>query len=371
MKKLKILVITQFGMVGGASRVQVLQFVPYLRETGFVCVVRHMYPDVFWFTEMKSRKMNTIAKAASFVFFLALGMLKKIWYALTCWRYDVVIIQKETFPESLYWLITVGNPRVIYELEDTLFEVNPFLKTGSVKRILLEYQAMLCKNMMKRAAWVIAENEYIGGEASKHNAHVLFITAPIDVKAYFPRSEQKTTGEKIVIGWIGSGSTTYLLEMLKPMFAKLGAKEKTVVLKTVGTRADFSVGGIEHIKKEWRLEDELSDLQSFDIGLMPLDDSPFNRGRLGYKMIQYMAVGIPVVADDIGLNRTVITNGENGFLVSGKDDWVEKLSMLIHDHELRRMLGARGRAIAEERFAIEKQAKVWVDVVTRVAAFRG
>jgi glycosyltransferase involved in cell wall biosynthesis len=118
------------------------------------------------------------------------------------------------------------------------------------------------------------------------------------------------------------------------------------------------------------LETEIQDLQSFDIGIMPLDDSPFNRGRLGYKMIQYMAVGIPTVAEDIGLNRTVVRDGENGLLVSGVEGWVVSLRRLLEDAPLRQTLGQSARRTAKQEFSLEEKVRIWERVLEEVGGMK-
>lgn len=369
MKK-KILILTQFGMIGGGSRVQVLQFVPFFEQAGFACVIRPMYSDSFWKIQMGMQKVSPLVKEANLFLNLARGFVKMIWHALTAWQFDAIILQKNVFPKTLFWLMTALNPCVIYEIEDTIFEPNPFLKTNFFRTILLRYRARLCGYVMKRSAWVVAENEYIASEVRKYNANVSLVTAPIDTKKYHPRMAPKSAGEPVVIGWTGSAATTYMLETVKPALARLGSMHQNVVLEVLGARSDFDAPGITLIKTEWSYEDDVANIQSFDIGLMPLEDNPFSRGWLGYKMIQYMAVGIPTVADDCGLNRSVIVNGENGFLVAGEDAWVEKLSLLIQDAPLRSRMGAQARLMAEKRFSLESNARVWVDVISRVCGMQ-
>src|SRR6185436_1314046 len=121
--------------------------------------------------------------------------------------------------------------------------------------------------------------------------------------------------------------------------------------------------GVRVEKRAWRKETEVADLRSFDIGIMPLNTDPFYRAHLGHKMIQYMAVGIPVVASHSEINATVVEDGVNGFLVKSDDEWVQRLSELLDDAALRNRLGAAGRAIVEQRFALERQAEILAGVL--------
>lgn len=364
---MKVLILTQFSSLGGSSRIQVLQFLPLFKEAKIDFMAKTFYSDSFYQIQMGVTPKNRALSKANLFIGLVLSNFKKILFAAMAWRYDVILIQKEVFPKLIFGIMRLLNPRVIYEIDDTIFEINPFNDRGKLEHLMLAYQAGLCLNMMKQAALVIAENEYLATEAKKHNSRVMVLSAPIDTEKYFP-GRTSADGSRIIIGWMGSPSTTYMLEDIKPVFERLEVLGLKFRLKVVGARSDFSVPGIDLVKKSWSETEQLSDLQSFDIGLMPLDDSPFNRGRLGYKMIQYMSVGIPVVASNVGLNRTVIENNINGFLVDGLDEWVEKLTILIENQNVRHRLGSGGRDMAINKFSLVSKFKIFqeaLDVVTR------
>ena len=363
---MRLLIITQFSALGGSSRIQVIQFFPFFEKAGIGYRHLKIYSDRFY------RVQNGIVEAAPWRkkmnFFLGMlaGFLKKAAVVFAASRYDAVLIQREVFPRSWYWLMRRVNPRIIYEIEDTIYEINPFWQRGGSYDLALRYQARMCRNMMRYAWGVIAENEYLGAEARHHNPRVFYITAPIDTDRYHPSTIARDNNQ-VTVGWIGSPATSYMLKNLELVFAEISRRHPGAILKAVGAPPEFSIEGIRFVKKEWRAADEPADLESFDIGLMPLDDTPFNRGRLGYKMIQYMAVGIPVVAADVGLNRTVIKDGENGFLVKTPEEWTEKLSLLISDAALRARLGADGRKMAEKTFSLAEQSQSFLAIIKQCA----
>lgn len=363
---MRILVITQFSALGGSSRIQVIQFFPFFTRAGISYTHHAVYTDRFFRIQNGLIKKSSLAKKINFVAGMLAGFVKKAGYVFAAGRYDAVLIQREVFPRSWYWFMRKMNSRIIYEIEDAIFEMNPFWRRlGGLYEIALRYQARMCKNMMRHAARVIVENEYLAVEARKHNSYVSLLTAPINTVFFTPDSPR--VGREVIIGWIGSPGTSDMLKNLESVFAAISRRHPEMRLKVIGTVPGFEMAGIRLIKKEWRAEDELADLRSFDIGVMPLDDAPFNRGRLGYKMIQYMAVGIPIVASDIGLNRTVVRNGGNGFLAGSNEEWVEQLSLLIASPDLRRRLGAAGRRMASERFSLARQAECLVGIVRRCA----
>ena len=388
---MRLLVITQFSALGGSSRIQVIQFFPFLEKAGIAYRHRTVYADRFYLVQNGIEPVSRIAKKMNFFGGMLGGFFKKACWVFAAGRFDAVLIQREVFPRSWYWLMRRLNPRIIYEIEDTIFEMNPFWRRGGLHDAALRYQAAMCRNMMRHAAHVIAENEYLAAEARRHNRNVSLLTAPINTDIFAPAPQQGSgTAEKIgaaeiaisatghaldggqhrqrdiTIGWIGSPGTSYMLKNLEPVFTALARRHPEAVLKAIGVAPDFRIAGIGFLAKGWSAQEELADLRSFDIGIMPLDDTPFNRGRLGYKIIQYMAVGIPIVASDVGLNRTVVEDGKNGFLVKTPEEWVEKLSPLISDASLRRRMGEVGRKMAEERFSLRGQSGHLIETIHMV-----
>lgn len=362
---MKVLFITLFSEISGSSRIMAYQFLPFLEKAGIKYRAESIYPDKFFKVQMGLEKTGKIKKQLNFIFYLFLGILKQVYFSIESKNYDAVFIQRTPFPKSIYRLLLYMNPNVIYEFEDTFYEINPFLKRGFFRRLLLNYQRGLYKNMVEKAARVIAVNEYVAEEARTVNKNVTIICEPINTDICLP-TRFKHDGGKITIGWIGSPSTTQFLEDISDVFPEIAGRYPNVQLKTVGAVSDFDIPKVPLIKKEWNLKDELKDLQSFDIGIMPLDNDPFYRGHLGHKMIQYMCVGIPVVASNAGLNYVAVKDGVNGFLVSSRDEWVDKLSLLIENESLRRQMGQNGRKLAEDKFCLEKLSAILIDVIIKL-----
>lgn len=359
--KNNVLFITSFSEISGSSRVIVFQFLPFLKKAGITYKVRTIYPDNFFKIQMGIKPAGKFKKRANLVFHLFLSLIKRFYYAIDAGNYEVVFIQKDTFPKLIYWLLRRFNPNVIYEFEESFDHINPFLKRGFLSGLMLHYQLGLLKNMVKKAKSVIAVNDYVAEAARKFNDRVTVICEPINTENLKPARPEKRN--IITLGWIGSPSTaSNFLKVIESVLPELYKKHSNIQLKLIGA-GNFSFSGIPLIKKDWRPNEELSDLQSFNIGLMPLDDGPFSKGHLGHKMIQYMCVGIPIVASNTGLNPLVVKDGVNGFLASSKEEWVEKLSLLIENEDLRRQLGRNGREMAEESFSLEKLSKVFINAI--------
>ncbi|HEX6278070.1 MAG TPA: glycosyltransferase family 4 protein, partial [Polyangiaceae bacterium] len=281
--------------------------------------------------------------------------------------YDAVYVQRDPFPTAILRLLRRQNPRIVYEFEDAFEATNPFVeKRTLVHRTLIRYQLGLFRGMVQTARHVIASNQCVADEALGENPNVTVLCEPIDYERYRVLPP-KTNRDELVIGWIGSPSTTSFLHFAREPLQKLCEKYPKLVVRVIGAGDHLELPGVRVDKRPWSAETEVAELATFDVGIMPLSTDPFYRAHLGHKMIQYMAVGIPVVASHTTINATVVEQGKNGYLVKNDDEWVETLSKLLEDAELRKRLGAAGRKMVEERFALERQAEVLAGVFRDVA----
>jgi glycosyltransferase involved in cell wall biosynthesis len=155
-----------------------------------------------------------------------------------------------------------------------------------------------------------------------------------------------------MVGWIGSMSTAVYLSELRPALVEL-KKKYNFVFRVVGARLDWTDVPVENI--EWTESEEVASVQSFDIGVMPLVDSYWERGKCGFKLVQYMACGKPVVADPVGVNVEIVEDGVNGLLTSSSRTWYEALQSLLEDVSLRQEMGQKGR----ERFQTHYSLEIW------------
>ena len=180
---------------------------------------------------------------------------------------------------------------------------------------------------------------------------VELIPTVVDTHRYRPR--QARPNETPVIGWIGTPNTSRYLQPLLPVFKALQARMRVRVVAVGARSEDFAGTPVETLP--WSEETEVESIQQFDIGIMPLPDSPWERGKCGYKLIQCMACGVPVVASPVGVNTVIVNPGKNG-LLARDDEWEEHLTTLLQDPELRRSFGAQGRKDVENWYSLEVQA---------------
>ncbi len=182
----------------------------------------------------------------------------------------------------------------------------------------------------------------------------------IDTSRYYLRKE--IDDDVVTIGWVGRWSSSFYLESLVNVFERIYRNFAKVIFKFVGA-APFDYPShlpIEFIP--WRLETEIEDLIPFDIGIMPLADDIYAKGKCGFKLLQYMALGIPSIASPVGVNQEIITDGENGFLATSENEWFEKLSLLISNKKRRKMVGIAARETVEERYSLNNALPLLITI---------
>lgn len=214
--------------------------------------------------------------------------------------------------------------------------------------------------VMRFAHCVVAGNEYLAERARKAGAkRVTVVPTVIDPQKYSVKEFEN--GSDIVIGWIGTPSTSKYLFLIKDALKRVSLKH-SIKLKLVGLKEGIGLDEIEDLCK-WSEEFEADLIKSFDIGIMPLQDSEWERGKCGYKLIQYMGCGIPVVASPVGVNKELVKEGNNGFKAATLGEWEEKISMLISNAELRYTMGMNGRKIIENDYNVDIEFKNWLSII--------
>ena len=169
-----------------------------------------------------------------------------------------------------------------------------------------------------------------------------------------------------MIGWIGTHSTTRYLKLLAAPLRRLAATDK-FVLRLSGTAEPVHLDGVTTVEEPWRMDREVELFNTCDIGVYPLPDDEWARGKCGFKAIQFMACGVPVVAAAVGVNREIIQDGVNGFLASNEEEWTAALKRLIADPDLRRRIGAAGRRTIEERYSLAVHAPRLASLLSELA----
>jgi glycosyltransferase involved in cell wall biosynthesis len=267
---------------------------------------------------------------------------------------DCVFIQKKLFsPMELFWLRRFSK-RVVFDFDDAIFN-----KDGPASALRQGRQERRFAATVQKSDLIIAGNRYLRDVATSYNQESTLIPTVLDMVRYTEKNPDEKEATDVVLGWIGSRGTLKYLRHISTALEKLGRQCPGVKLKIVADDF-FTLTDMTVIPKTWSSEDEISDLHSFDIGLMPLVDDPWTRGKCGFKLLQCMAVGMPVVCSPVGVNTEIVSDGTEGFWAATQDEWVDRLSWLIRDRSLRREMGKKGREKVEKYFSLEANAPLFI-----------
>ena len=202
------------------------------------------------------------------------------------------------------------------------------------------------KAICRLARHVTVGNEFLAEFAATHARAVTVVPSTIDTDLYQVRS--RPPNPRPVVGWTGSATTLSYLAALGPALRRLRQRQD-FELRVIGGQVEIEGMTVRHVP--WNAETEVEDLRPLDVGLMPLPDSEWSRGKCGMKALQYMALGIPPVVSPVGVNTRIVRDGINGFHARTEEEWVDRIALLLQDESLRRRMGAEARKTVEESYS--------------------
>lgn len=335
-----------------SQRFRFEQYIDFLTENGWECETSYLISEeddaTFYAPKNYSAKYR-IWRAS---------VKRRALDAARAKDFDVVMIHREALMTgSIKYekIMKESGAKIVYDFDDSIWLSNV---SGANKNLewLKDYKKTSA--LIGIADLVIAGNQYLSDYARQYNENVVIIPTTIDTEEYVPA--QLASSDRICIGWSGSRTTIQHFEFALPFITKLVAKYgDKVEFKVIGDHYDDPALHISG--KPWEYATEIADLSRFHIGIMPLPDDEWAKGKCGLKGLQYMALGIPTIMSPVGVNSEIITNRENGMLASTEDEWVDALSVLIDDAELRRRLGDAGRRTVIDRYSVESQKHRYLD----------
>jgi glycosyltransferase involved in cell wall biosynthesis len=333
-----------------------LQFVPYLHAVGIDCEISPFFSAGY----IKRRfEQNRTLALYSFT-----DYLRRWGVLMAARRYDVMFVEKEFFP---YWptmlelqVVPKSVPYVV-DYDDAVFHT---YDTHSSK-IIRWLNGPKIGKVMACAASVVVGSEYLRTYATQHNRHVDLIPTVIDLQKYPERQATKSFHEPFVIGWIGSQSTAVYLKMIEEPLDRF-CRAHNARLQLIGGRP-LALNVKSHDWITWSGNTEIDYLDKIDVGIMPLPDTPWARGKCAFKLIQYMGCWKPVIASPVGENARVVEDGGDGFQASTAEEWFKALERLYQDRELALHMGRAGRAKVETQYSLDRTAPK-LEVVLRSAA---
>lgn len=343
-----------------SQRFRFEQYLSYLSENGFECTV----------SSLVSKEDDLVFYSKNMLFFKFFLFLKfffrRIKDVLRASKFDVVYIQREMFfigPPFFEYLLKLRDTKVVFDYDDSIWlpnvsEANKnlnWLKSYSKTSKIIAY-----------ADLIFAGNKYLSDYASQFNKNVKIIPTTIDTKEYV-RIESDRETSSICIGWSGSITTIQHFRFAEPFLKIIKEKyDDRVHFKAIGDK-NYSNPYFDVTALDWNKADELRELSSFDIGIMPLPDDMWAKGKCGLKGLQYMALEIPTIMSPVGVNEEIIQDGVNGFLATDVNEWVEKISLLIESEELRREMGKNARQTVVDKYSFEALKNVYLDVFKKMS----
>jgi len=339
----RVLILTVGDQQSPGTRLRALAYVPFLEARGHQVEVR-----VPLASQPNRLRRRRLVRPVEFARDLVAAS-----------RADLVLVYRKTFPGfSARWLRGIA-PRIIYEFDDAVYLPSPGEPQGAKveSRYRRNFEATI-----RAADHVIAGNRELAAMAMDRPTTIL--PTGVDLSVFNP-AVRAPRQDACVIGWIGTAGNLSQWTRLLPAFRRVSATAPNVRFKVVSDReppkVDFPVEF-----EFFSIAREAACLADVDIGLMPLEDTPWNRGKCSYKALQCMALGLPVVVSPVGMNRDVIESGVSGLFASSEDEWVTELLRLIGDPLLRERMGRAAQAIVERSFALEHIGGVVADLIERM-----
>jgi len=280
--------------------------------------------------------------------------------AIRARRYDAVLIHRAACiagPATIERLIVALGRPVIYDFDDAIFKLHT---TDANRRFgWLKFPGKT-RAICRISDHVVAGNSYLAEYALKHNSRVTVIPTSIDTDLYRP--QKKKPNGRVVVGWTGSSTSQTHLEMFASTISQMLARRE-VELRVISDREPI-LPGIECVWQPWSPKTEVADLSGLDIGIMPIPDDEWARGKCALKALQYMAMGVPAICSPVGANNELVQHGDNGFLASSTEDWISCFEALVDDSRLRTRLGSNARLTVERRYSMKLCAELFARVVT-------
>jgi glycosyltransferase involved in cell wall biosynthesis len=371
------------GATNASSAHRVLQYLPYLRAAGIDPVVRGPVPEATYQRLVEHGRGRGSDKAAFYGLFLA----HRLRDVMMAGRADVAVIQRDLFPFGpplLERLLHRVQPRVVYDTDDATYLRPPFTPNSVFQR-LRRFDKVI--EVVAQARWVSVATAPIAGWARQFNANVSVVPMAVDLAAYDRAAARvrarevgisghvalssSTVGNRasvsgpIVLGWAGTAGGLRYLETLAPVLRTLADRHDVVLRVISGGYASIRLPGVPLESQPWCAASALEDMAAFDIGLVPLENTGFEQAKFPFKLLQYLALGVPSVSARVGLAPTIVHDDENGLLAGSPEEWQFALERLIADAALRRRLAGAGRDTVAAAYTTERVAPLLIDGLSR------
>lgn len=345
----RVLFLSPYPNSVASHRVRIEQYLPALRSAGIDPAVDSLLSERVY-------RSGGISLAAG----LLRAGARRLLRTLAARRYDAVVVHREALPlptAAIERVLGTLARRLVFDFDDAIYLPQPYSR-----RPLARFLGSPAKfdAIVAAADRVFAGNDALAQRAVRSARDVRVIPSVVDTDRLRPSGREP--GDRIVIGWIGSPSTAHYLEPIVPALREM-SRRPGVAVRIVGAELPEGLeGGGESVP--WMLEREVAEVQAFDIGLMPLPDDEWARGKCGYKALQYMACAIPTVVSPVGVATQMVEHGRTGLLARTPEEWTRALELLISDRSRRAELGAAARESVVERYSLRAWAPRFIEALS-------
>jgi len=351
----KIVFIAPYPKGGAPSqRFRFEQYLDQLKAEGNEVHVASFFSEKGW--KKLYREGGNAGKAITMLG----SLIRRFFFVFTINKYDYIFIHREAAmigPPFIEWMIAkVFRRKYIYDFDDAIWLPNYSESNARFHRLKMYGKV---KKIIKWASHVTAGNEFLADYARQFNHSVEVIPTTIDLEKVHNLAGNPDQNPP-VIGWTGTHTTGQYLKDLLPALDHLHKKIDFKFRVISNQPPDFERPYLEFLK--WNKETEIADLAQFNIGVMPLTDNEWARGKCGFKGLQYMALGIPAVMSPVGVNTTIINNGVNGFLCKTEDEWTQAFEMLLNDKELRHKIGKEGKQTVQKQYSVQSNTSNYLNL---------
>ncbi len=325
-----------------SQRFRFEQYVSFLQQNGFE--TRHLFllspsDDKLFYSSNVLSKVWILIKSTFF-------LLKSYWSVELD---SLVFVQRECYMlgTAFFEKLFASKCKLIFDFDDAIWLQNV---SDANKKFSFLKNPNKTKEIIQVSRLVIAGNQYLANYAKQYNSNVHVIPTTIDTDYHKPSAEKKKNGE-LIIGWTGTHSTVKYIYLIMPVLQKIKAKYSNVLFKVI-CEDEFRIEELAITTTAWSSEREIEQLSDIDIGIMPLPDDEWTKGKCGFKGLQYMAMQAPAVMSSVGVNAEIIQHGVNGFLAHTDEEWFDILCQLIDSEVLRKTIGEAGRKTILEKYSV-------------------
>lgn len=352
---MRVLLLHKYGRQAASFRHRFEQYIPYLEQAGLECTVSTLLGDDYLRDMFRSGRRNLLAAVRA--------AFRRVRALAHVGRYDLVIIGLDLFPfvPAIFerYLKIRGVP-YIFDYDDPVFHQYDMHPSPTVRLLLgKKLQAVI-----GGADLVFAGSPYIADYARVVNDDVEYLPTVVDLEVFNRVKDHRVRNGPFVIGWVGSPSTSVYLQALVPVLRRFCASTGARVV-LVGS-GPVELPGVPAEIREWSEHTEVEEILRFDVGIMPMADDRWARGKCGFKLVQYMACGLPIIASPVGVSPVIVTDGVEGFLPPGDEGWLAAMHSLHADAELAARMGYAARKRVETAYCLQVTAPRFVAGVQRV-----